>query len=239
MNSVFKKTFEWYETLKERKIYFDPKKDVDDWFAREKDYIVDRLGKLPSDDLSIYAEPRLRKLYHETYFLVSLGMHNASIVMCGVLLEALLKEVIYNKAGKELSDIVGEKNANLGRAINFCYYKRYITENDQIWLKEVKDDIRNKYLHSNVGTISKGAVFEVWSIFHKTPEELLSILQDIRSGKIELPPPKLMTGDDLRVISDIAKGQIDEKRSLPFFLEVDKFVREIIKKHFEVKETKK
>lgn len=43
----------------------------------------------------------------------------------------------------------------------------------------------------------------------------------------------------MRVISDIAKGQIDEERSLHFFLEVDKFVREIIEKHFEPDEPKK
>jgi len=217
----------------ERKIYFDPEKAVDDWFKKEREYIVNRMKRLPSEDLSVYAEPRIRKLYHETYFLVSLGMHNASIVMCGVLLEALLKEVIFHKKNKELSDYVGERKADFGNAINFCKRERYVTRNEEEWLVYVKNEIRNKYLHSNVGSIAKGIVFEVWPIPHKDAKELLTVIQDIRSGKIKLPPPKLMTGDDFRPIADIAKGQIDTERSLPLFLEVERFVREMVKRHFE------
>ncbi len=215
------------------KIYSDPEKDVDGWFKKDRDSIVACLKQMPSDDLSLYAEPRIRKLYFETYFLISLGLHNASIVMCGVLLEALLKEIIFFRERKDLTDIVSAKNADFGHAIKFCESKGYITDTEAEWLRKIKDEIRNRYLHSNVDAIAKGIGYPAWEIKFKNIEELISKIKKIQSGAMDLGAPKIITGDDLRPISDIAKAQIDEKRSLPLFLEVDNFTREMVRRHFE------
>jgi len=217
------------------KIYTDPEKEVDDWFKNSRASIVDRLKKLPSDNLSIYAEPRVRALYGQTYMLFSLGFNNATIVMCGVLLEAMLKEVIYFREKRDFTEIVGIENADFGRAINFCEDKGYITEDEAERLRKLKDQIRNPYLHSNVERITKDMGVLGWEIQFRSPEELLEKLKLIKEGKLELPKPKMVAVNDLRAIGDIIKGEIDEKTALPLFLEVDAFVRMMIKRHFEPK----
>lgn len=217
------------------KIYTDPERQVDDWFRNNRAGIVERLKKLPSDNLSIYAEPRVRALYGQTYMILTLGFYNATIVMCGILLEAMLKEVIYFKERKDFTEIVGESSADLGHAISFCKETGYITENEANWLQSVKDRIRNPYLHSNVDKITKDIGVLGSEIRFSNPAELLEKLRLITEGKQELRQGKIMTVDDLRAIGDIVKWGIDEKTAMPLFLEVDGFVRVMIKRHFEPK----
>lgn len=211
------------------RIYKDPEEAVNNLCSKEnKEYIIDRLKKLPSEGFPYYPGPRIVKLWLETYHLASMFFHNATICMCGVLLEALLKETIFLKRNMELADIVGKKNADFGRAISFCKKEGYISKDEAKWLEEIKDEIRNPYLHSNIREITEGRALPGW-VIDSTPKDLRNKIESIQSGKIK---PVKLTGHECRVIDDVLKGIIDEERSLPLFLEVDKFVRRIVKRHF-------
>lgn len=220
------------------KIYVDPHREVDEWFRNNRASIVEKLKKLPSDNLSIYAEPRVRALYGQTYMIFTLGFNNATIVMCGILLEAMLKEVIYFKENRDFSEIVGIRKADFGHAIAFCKKKGYITKDEAKILRKLKDEIRNPYLHSNVERIAKDKGVLGWEIGHTSPKELLDKVRLIAEGKLKLPEGKIMTVENLRVVGDIVKGIVDEQTALPLFLEVDGFVRMMIKRHFESKDAR-
>jgi len=217
------------------KIYIDPEREVETWFRNNKVEIIGRLKKLPSDNLSIYAEPRVRALYGQTYQIFTLGFNNATIVMCGILVEAMLKEIIFFKENKDFTEIVGIKSADFAHAINFCEKKGYISEGEAKRLRIIKNKIRNPYLHSNIEKITEHIGVRGWEIKYKNPRELLEKMRLMMEGKLKLPPSKILTGEDLRAIGDIVKGRIDEQISLDLFLEVDSFVRTMIKKHFEPK----
>ena len=70
------------------------------------------------------------------------------------------------------------------------------------------------------------------------PADLLETLKRMTSGqdtsdlnvKVE---DAIITNEEIREIEDVAKGQIDEKIAIPLFLEVDKFLREMVVRHFE------
>lgn len=209
------------------KIYEDPESAVEDFFKSTKNLAIERLGKLPKEQLPP-CEPRIRALYFETYYLVSLAFHNASIVMCGVLLEALLKDILYFK--EEF-----DKEIEFFDAIEKCKGAGYIMEEEASWLHEVRTEIRNLYVHFNVGEIAKSAAkmfgiegevldvgFRGWDL-------------NLETGEIT---EKIFYGDELRSIYLLAKVRIDEKRSTPLFLEVDKFTRDMCKRHFSKSPTK-
>lgn len=203
------------------KIYEDPKNAIEHYFKSMNDLAIQRLSKLPKEQLP-HCEPRIRVLYFETYFLVSLAFHNASIVMCGVLLEAVLKDILYFK---EKFD----EEIEFYDAIEKCKKGGYITKEEASWLHDVRKRIRNLYVHARVGEVVKiaakmagieGKVLDVgfrgWEFNLETGETT----------------EKIFYGSELRPIDLLAKTKIDEQISLPLFLKVDEFTRAVCKRHF-------
>lgn len=220
------------------KIYKTPEDAYGRFVQDSKERFIERIKQLPNEELP-HIEAGIRKLYFETYYLCALSFHNATITMCGVLCEALLKDLIYDKEKKEAHEIqeIGEKNATFGNIINFCSKKNYIDQEETDWFKKIKDEIRNLYQHINVKKIVTktfgGQPFyraqKIQIPKNASGEELLKILKDAKDN------PQfntLISGEQIRPLYDIEKGRIDEHTSLPLFLEVDKFLRDFAKKHF-------
>ena len=87
-----------------------------------------------------HMEPRLRQAYMDTYCVTMMGFWNVSIIMQGVLLETLVKEIIYAKEKKDFRKA-------FGYAINRCEKKGYLTDVEIKFLRGFKDQIRNPYQH--------------------------------------------------------------------------------------------
>ena len=221
------------------KIYNNPEEAFEQFIKDHKEIFIGRLKQLPDEELP-HVETRIRKLYFETYSLCVLGFHNSTIIMCGVLCEALLKDLIYDKEKKEAHEIpeIGERYATFGRVINFCFKKKYINSEEKGWFLRIKEEIRDIYQHGNVKKIVTKKIGgppicraqRIKIPENSTGEELFKILKDVvKNPQIN----ELISGEEMRPIYDITKGMIDEQISLPLFLEVDKFLRSFAIKYFD------
>jgi len=197
------------------KIWVDAEKDISGLLEGMKEGSIKRLKKLPSEELP-FAEPRIRMLYYEAHYLTALGLFNASIVISCILLEALLKEILFFR-DKDIKD------RTFGSAIDECQKRGYITNAEAKWLKSVKSNIRNWYIHSNLEKIGKDIGFKAFAI-------------NLETRKIE---ETVLFGENVRAVYDIAKNQLDKRMAIPFFLDVDKFTREICTRHFQIESRKK
>lgn len=163
------------------RIWSDAEKEIPQLLDGMKEDSIKRLKKLPSEQLP-FAEPRVRMLYFEAHYLTTFGFFNASIVISCILLEALLKEILFFR------DNITE-DMTFSEAIKKCKKRDYITEDEAKWLRFVKDNIRNWYVHSNIEKIAKDVGFQAWYV-------------DLKTGEIG---EKVLFGDEMRAIYDIAK----------------------------------
>ena len=196
------------------KIYENAEEDLPKLLDGFKKDSIERLKHLPRDQLPP-AEPRIRMLYSESYLLNTLGLFNAAIVDSCILLEALLKEILFFKEGLK-------KDMTFRDAVKKCEEKGYIDGKDAGWLYMVNDTIRNWYVHSNIEKIAKNIGFEAAFV-------------DIKTGKIKR---EILFGNKVRAIYDIAKNVLDKKIAMPFFLDVDKFTRKMCLQYFAPKDWK-
>lgn len=158
---------------------------------------------------------RLYSLYREAYFNVLFGMYNAGIVLLGVLLEAVTKEIIYSKEGKEFQ-------GDFGKALGHAREKHYLQTKDYFFLDDFRKNIRNIYQHSDVTTLLKGLFVPAWKIkigkdIHK---DLSNALKDIKNGKIK---PSMMPAWQSS-ISEAVKGPLDQKHAINLFNKVHDFL---------------
>lgn len=175
-----------------------------------------------------HMEPRLRQIYTETYCITMMGFENVSIIMQGVLLETLVKEIIFEKEKKDF-------RKPFGYAINRCEKKGYLTDVEIKFLREFKDQIRNLYQHVDVKKIVGESKARGWWIpleKGKVGESLLKGIKKVKKG--EAGPGELVGYKDVRPVGAVIKGTIDMQRALPLFLYVEKFVRGLSTKHFKV-----
>lgn len=92
---------------------------------------------------------RLYFLYQEYYQLTIFGFANASIVMGGILLETLLKEILFSKGDYDYKSFM-----NFSGALNKC--EKYLSKKDYHDLNYIKDNIRNPYQHHNLTQLTGG-----------------------------------------------------------------------------------
>lgn len=181
------------------RIWSDAEKEIPQLLDQMEKPSIERLKQLPAEQLPS-TEPRIRMLYFEAHYLTTLGFFNASIVISCILLEALLKEILYFR-DKTTRDL------HFGDAINMCKKRGYISGDEAEWLNEVRNNIRNWYVHSNIEKIAKSIGFRGWEL-------------DAARGKVE---EKILFGNEVRAIYDIGKRELDTKLAIPFFLAVDEF----------------
>lgn len=182
---------------------------------------------LSLDDLP-HMEPRLRQIHFETYLMTLMGFPNISLILQGVLLEALLKEIIYEK---EKEDFYGA----YGSALEHCNNKGYVVGDDYRFLDEFREKIRNRYQHVDVKELTEGSFANVYKIKVDKEDPANSILKgtlEILSGKSK--PPIRMSPKQMRPLGQIIKQQIDEQVYVEQFLYVDYFVRKMCRRFFPV-----
>ena len=124
--------------------------------------------ELPS---TLTLEPGLKVLYQDCYQTLLIGRYNASIVMMGVFLEALMKERIRLKTGKDFAKpygrcvdrLMGIKRlkGRIERAGDGC---NLIASNDIIFLDRFRDRVRNVYAHFDEAKIVNGRIMRAWEI---------------------------------------------------------------------------
>ena len=175
-----------------------------------------------------HMEPRLGQLYLETYIVSALGFPNISLIMQGVLLEALVKEIIFENERKQYTGA-------FGTAIHHCKDNGYIDEEEFEYLDSFRDTIRNPYQHIEVEKISKESSVKGWKIPIDSEDiegSLIKKIKEIRDGLSE--PPETYTAKDLRPVAFILKQKIDEENYIIQFLQTAYFVRMMSRKYFPV-----
>ena len=175
-----------------------------------------------------HMEPRLRQAYMDTYCVTMMGFWNVSIFMQGVLLETLVKEIIFAKEKKDFRKAFGD-------AIDRCEKKGYLTDVEIKFLRRFKDEIRNLYQHVDVKKIVGERKVPAWPI----PLEKGKVVKSLKKGiekvrKGEAGSGELTGYKNMRGVGDVIKGTIDEQLALPLFCLVERFVRGLSTKHFKV-----
>jgi hypothetical protein len=187
--------------------------------VKENYSIMPSLNGLP------HMEPHLLALYRETHLVTLLSLHNVSIIMQGVLLEALVKEIIFEKEKIDFEQ-------PFGPAIERCEKREYLDSDELKFLTAFKNTYRNSYQHVNIKKITQGKRVDSWAIKVDRNYVLGSLLRGIQSVKQnKAGEPKPMGYDDLRPVGYVIKQASDKEQSLPLFIEVDKFFREMLGKY--------
>jgi|SRR3989344_1312676 len=222
------------------KLYEDKKRFIESEIENIKNKLDYNLDQLPNEELP-FMESHLRALYFETYFLLAEGFYNASLVLCGILLENLLKEKLFNE---HISDEDLE-NMNFGQAISKARTLKILKDDELKFLEEKKETIRNPYAHYNKMKLSRGVYFPMWEIENPV-EKLIELDRRVKSMELtesqarqELirgKNPELMSSKEFRPIAHLAKNKLEEEGfALSMFLEVDNFTRKFAENYFKPK----
>ena len=120
-------------------LFDDKEKLIKKELENLRDKLEINLDKLPNEELP-FMEPHLKALYFQVYFLTAYGFHNPALTMCGVLLEALIKQRIFDNG---VSDEKIEE-MDFGVAIKECSKRKIISEEELNFLKDKKNKLRNQ-----------------------------------------------------------------------------------------------
>ena len=223
--------------METQKIYINKDKFIENILEDRKRHLNEIIDKLPSEELP-FMEPHLRAIYFETYFLMAEGFYNASLVMCGIFLESLLKENLFMN---KISDEKLEK-MTFKQAIDMTRDMNLLTEQELKFFENKKNNLRNNYAHYNKMKLSEGFEFFAWKIpSGEIVPKIVSLLERTQKGEIteqearqELMKgkPEVMTPKDLRPLSQTAKSEREKQFAPSIFSEIDKFAREYAKKYF-------
>ena len=215
-----------------RKIFNNKEKLIEIELENTKKSLDERLDKLPNEELP-FMQPHLRSLYFQAYFLFAYGFDNASLVISGILLESLVKEIlsINGLSDRELEE------TDFGKAISLC--EKFLTKDEIEFLKEKKNSLRNPYLHFNRVRLTKGIYVPAWKIPN---EEFMALAdkrkrgeltdEEFRKELIKGKVPEIVDSQSFKPLATILKAEVDKVKCLPAFLEIDKFVREFAEKYF-------
>jgi len=221
-------------------IFTDKDKFIEQRLKDIKENLNKNLDSLPKEELP-FMELHLRALYFQSYFLFAEGFYNASLVLCGILLENLVKEKLFMHGVKDEE----LENINFGQAIQKCEQMKLLSE-ELKFLKEKKEKLRNPYAHYNKMKLSEGIYYPVWKV--KNPvEKLISLHERVSKGElteaearqelIKGVSPTLMSSKEFRPIATMAKSQVEEEGLAKYtFLEIDKFTRDFAIKYFKPKD---
>ncbi len=212
------------EHFNKRKIkneeYFLKKEEAEEIyksFLNKKEEILERIRELPLLETKIHLEPENKSLYYETISNYWFGNFNASVCMLSIFIESFLKEIWYYKKRNhyegELSDL-----------INDCCVEKYISGEEKKYLHQLREFIRNNYIHSNWHKIISEVVVPVY-------------LVDL-TGK-EKPKPTYTTAEKLPALRSIVKTDIDKERAKRLIIELVKIIENITTRNYEFQQKKK
>jgi len=178
---------------------------------------------------SYLANLRLFFLYEDCYHTLLIGRYNASIVMMGVLLEALMKERIWLKLGEDFR-----------RAYGACLKKieneKLMEVKDIRFLRNFKDKVRNLYQHADEYEITRGLFAQVWPLQFEgelSLKKLERAMENTRSGRLK--PIVLSAATTPQIRSTLKQAQ-DRKRAIKLFNRVYDFLLAAKVKYFKQEE---
>jgi len=187
---------------------------VDNEIMKENYKILSSLPEPPS------MEPRFRHIYEDTFKVTQLGLPNASLIMQCVLMEALMKEIIYSKEGHDIK-------GGFGKVIRWCKENEYIDNVDFDFLVRFKDELRNLYIHSDFDEITKD--YGILGVeFNLDKNDLVGSILRARD-KLKVAPEPL---NRYRPVIDMTKVAMDKDRYFAQFLATYRFVYLMAEKHF-------
>ncbi|MFA6023090.1 MAG: hypothetical protein WC781_03305 [Candidatus Pacearchaeota archaeon] len=218
------------------KLFEDKNKLIEIELENLKVKLNENLDKLPNEELP-FMESHLRALYFQAYFLTAYGFYNASLVLCGILLEVITKEKLFIEGVKD-EEI---EKMNFGNAISKCKSLNCLIPEELNFLESKRDELRNPYAHYNKIKLTKDKYVPTWEVPNAV-EKLIELAGLVTSGKIteEQARKELIKGQPLmfksskefRPIAQAVKSEEDKIKAIPIFLEIDKFVREFAIKYF-------
>lgn len=180
--------------------------------------------------LNDLANPRLYFLYEDCYHTLLMGKYNASIVLMGVLLEALMKERIWLKLNVE-------PRVAYGGCLEIIKKNKLMDAEDTSFLKKFKDEIRNPYQHADDTQIVEGMGFYLAYAIpldksESVAKQLEQGIKNVKNGKLK--PVLIPVTNPL--IRDIAKKEHDRKRVVDLFNQVYDFLLSSKIKYFKKEE---
>lgn len=161
--------------------------------------------------------PGLYFLYEDCYHTLLIGRYNASIVLMGLLLEALMKERIRVKTGADFHKAYGQCLEQIEK-------KGLMKPRDIYFLRKFKDEIRNPYAHFEESKILEEIVVPVWEIpvEELAPEKSIKVLGEIKSGTRK---PRLLQATH-PAFRSVVKQSYDRATAIALFNRVYDFLVE-------------
>ncbi len=209
--------------VESKELVYPEIKSLFEGWEKNADKIIPYLRPPLNQDL--FPIPKLLGLYHDVYSNILIGRYSASIVLMGVLLEAVVKERIRITTGKDYREPFGPCIKKLR--------KEELMRIDEIhFLTAFKNKIRNPYQHIDDYEILKDKYFPIWPIRFKDEisiEKLENCLTKIKRGEIE---PKYLHAADIPAIRGMARGMHDKQIAIHLFNEVHDFLIGVLIKYF-------
>ena len=176
------------------------------------------------------ATPRLFFLYEDCYHALLIGRYNASIVLMGVLLEALMKERIWLKLAIYFRGAYGE-------CLRKIEEERLMDAKDISFLGKFKDKVRNPYQHADDAQIvgSLGFVEAIPIDIDMGKSVILQLEQAIKNARAGKLKPKLIPATD-PLVRGFAKREYDRRRAVGLFNRVYDFLLDANVKYFKEEE---
>ena len=224
-----------------RPLWEDRNKFIQNHLETIKKSLSENLSKMPNKDLP-FMEQHLRALYFEAYFLMAQGFYNSGLVLCGILLESIVKEKLFMEG---VSDEDLEK-LDLGKSIQKARDLKVLPDEELSFFDKKRDTLRNPYAHFNKMKLSEGIYFPTWKIpSDQIVPKLIELDTRVKKGElteaqarqelIKGIKPELMSSKEMRLIAHIAKNQMEKEYAPSIFSEIDKFIREFSEKYFKPK----
>ncbi|MBI2075948.1 MAG: hypothetical protein HYT72_01730 [Candidatus Aenigmarchaeota archaeon] len=197
---------------------------VNEWKTHAENIDIFLRPPLYQSDL----EPRIFSLYEDCYHTLLIGRYNASIVMMGVLLEAVMKERISLKLGRDF-------NKSYWACLNLIREKKWMKIDDIYFLENFRKNVRNLYQHSEEAKIVSGGFIRAWPIElekGKEAESLKEGIEKIREAKIK----SILVPTDAPVVRSIVKQERDHDNAIILFNQVYDFLLTSKIRYFKQKE---
>ena len=180
--------------------------------------------------LNDLANPRLFFLYEDCYHTLLIGKYNASIVLMGILLEALMKERIWLKLGIYF-------RGAYGTCLRKIENEKLMDAKDISFLRKFKDNIRNPYQHADDAQIvEEMGFYRAYPIpidnSKPVAKQLEQGMKSVKTGKLK--PVLIPVTHPL--VRDIAKKEYDRERVVGLFNQVYDFLLRSKIKYFKQEE---
>jgi len=170
-------------------------------------------------DVRVVPTITLRYLMADCYHSMLIGRYNAGIVMLGVFIEELCKEIILTHTGEK-------PKGELGLAIDKLTKLKILKTHELDFLRSFKNNIRNCYQHSDVNQLTSGCTASIKQITFDPQSDSQSILEKINNSIQSKENYKNVSATDNLSIAAFVKICLDGRTAIELFNQVYDFTIE-------------